>query len=269
MRQRMAWTVLVVWVGMIAWNARREWFRPAAERLALGAATLPPGVAYYFVDQGREPSGWATIGIDTLPGRSGFLISERYTVRIPGLGEAGHVETRGQTWLNFRVELDSLSRLIVRGSDTVRIRAAVVGDSLDWESSTEPGIRRLPASGLQTAASWPLRFVAAGGATGGAIRRVMLLDPVAGTVREIELLIIEETTRVFADSADTDPDTGEWIVAGLDTVTAWQVEQTDGNVTRMWVDEDGRILEADIPGAMRLRRTAFELAFFRGQAIGP
>ena len=265
----MAWTALVLWVGVIGWNARRELFRPVAERLALGAATLPPGVAYYFVDRRRQPSGWATIGIDTLPERSGFLISELYTVRIPGLGEAGHVETRGQTWLNFRVELDSLSRVIVRGSDTVRVRAAVLGDSLDWESSTEPGIRRLPAAGLQTAASWPLRFVAAGGAGGGETRRVTLLDPIAGNVREIELRVIEETTRVFADSADTDPDTGEWIIAGLDTVTAWQVEQTDGNATTVWVDEDGRILEADIPGGMRLRRTAFELAFFRGQMIGP
>ena len=269
MRKAAAWAILVVWVGVIGWNARRELFRPAAERLELGAATLPPGVAYYFVDQDRQPSGWATIGIDTLAGRSGFLIRELYTVRIPGLGEAGYVETRGQTWLNVRVELDSLSRLIVRGSDTVRVRAAVLGDSLDWEISTEPGIRRLPASGLQTAASWPLRFAAAGGAPRGAIRRVTLLDPVAGTVRESDLRIVEETTRVFADSADTDPDTGEWIIAGLDTVNAWQVEQADGNHTRTWVDEDGRILEADIPGAMRLRRTAFELAFFRDQSLGP
>lgn len=265
MRRAVAWTVLLIWVGAISWNIRRELFRPEAERLALGALTLPPGTGYYFIDRGLQSAGWATIGIDTLPGRSGFLIRELYTVRISGLGEAGHVETRGQTWLNTRAELDSLYRSIVRGSDTVEIRAAIHGDSLVWESSTDSVVRQYPADVLQTAASWPLRFVAGGGAPAGETRRVSLLDPVAGTVREIDLRVIEESIRVFADSADTDPDTGEWFIAGSDSVTAWQVELGDGADSPTWVDEDGRILEADIPGAMRLKRTAFELAFFRDQ----
>jgi hypothetical protein len=167
--------------------------------------------------------------------------------------------------MNVRVELDSLTWVIVRGSDTVRIRAAVIGDSLDWESSTESLVRRYPATSLQTAASWPLRFVAGGGAPPGEARRVSLLNPVAGTVRDIDLKVIAETRRVFADSADTDPDTNEWFVAGTDTVTAWQIESADGFDSPTWVDEDGRILEADIAGGMRLYRTAFELAFFRDQ----
>ena len=265
MRTAIAWTILLVWIGVITWNARRELFRPEAERLALGAATLPPGVAYYHVDRQRQPVGWASIEVDTLPDRAGFLIRERYSIWIPGLGEAGHVETRGETWLSSRIELDSLSRSVVRGSDTVRVRVTVFGDSLEWDSSTETAIRRLPADALQTAASWPLRFVAGGGAPDGETRRVSLLDPLSGTVRDMDLRVVEEATRVFADSADTDPDSGEWIVAGTDTVTAWQIVLTDGNGSPTWVDEDGRILEADIPGAMRLYRTAFELAFFRGQ----
>ena len=269
MRKAIAWTILMVWVGVIAWNARREYFRPEAERLALGAATLPPGVAYYHVDRDRQGAGWASIEVDTLPNRSGFLVRERYSIRIPGLGDAGHVETRGDTWLSSRIEIDSLSRSIVRGSDTVRIRAAVVGDSLNWDSSTDAATRRIPANGLQTPASWPLRFAAGGGASSGQTRRLSLLDPVAGTVREHDLRVIEEATRVFPDSADTDPDTGDWFVAGTDTVTAWQIEPADGNDSPTWIDEDGRILEADIPGAMRLRRTAFELAFFRNQTARP
>lgn len=270
MRKSLAWMILVVWAGVMVWNIRREFFRPEAERLALGAATLPPGVAYYYVDHSqRQPAGWASIEIDTLPDRSGFLLRERYSIRIPGLGEAGHVETSGETWLNSRVELDSLSRSIVRGSDTVRIRAAVIGDSLDWASSSDSVARRLPATALQTAASWPLRFVAGGGAPAGETRRVNLLDPVAGTVREIELHVVAEARRVYADSADTDPDTDEWLVAGTDTVTAWQITFGGGFDAPTWVDEDGRILEADIAGGMRLYRTAFELAFFRDQEARP
>ncbi|MDH3298118.1 MAG: hypothetical protein OEM96_07575, partial [Gemmatimonadota bacterium] len=259
---------LCVWVGVIAWNARRELFRPAAERLALGAATLPPGVAYYFIDSGLQAAGWASIEFDTLAGRSGFLIREQYDVRLPGLGEAGHVETRGQTWLDARVELDSLSRSIVRGSDTVLIWAAVRGDSLDWRSSGDPeGIRLPAAEGLQIAASWPLRFAASGGAADGEIRRLTLFDPISGTLREVDVRSRGASVRVFADSADTDPESGEWFIAGRDTVNAWWVEEVGGTAAPTWVDEDGRILEADLPGALRLRRTAFELAFFRNESI--
>lgn len=258
-----AWTVMLVWVGVMAWNARRELFRPEAERLALGAATLPPGVAYYFIDSDQQPAGWARIEIDTLQGRAGFLIREQYDVRLPGLGASGHVETRGDTWLNARVELDSLSRTIVRGSDTVRIRAAVLGDSIEWWTSTDAGGVRQSAVAPQTAASWPLRFAAAGGAPEGETRRITLFDPVAGTLREVDLRSRGESVRVFADSADTDPDSGEWFVAGRDTVSAWWVQEGAGITGDTWVDEDGRILESDLPGALRLRRTAFELAFFR------
>jgi len=265
MRKIIAWTLLLVWVGVISWNTRRELFRPEADRLALGASTLPPGVAYYYVDRGQLSAGWASIEIDTLPEQTGFLIRERYNIRIPGLGQAGQVETQGETWLSSRVELDSLTRSIVRGSDTVRIRAAVRGDSLEWESSTDSTTRRLPADVLQTAASWPLRFAAAGGSEEGETRLMSLLDPVAGTVRQVELRVTEEGTRVFADSADSDPESGEWFIAGRDTVSAWQIEPAAGQDLPTWVDEDGRILEADIPGAMRLKRTAFELAFFRDQ----
>ncbi len=262
-RTLVAWTVVLVWVGVMAWNARRELFRPEAARLALGAATLPPGVAYYFINRDRQPAGWARIEIDTLQGRAGFLIREQYDVRLPGLGASGQVETRGDTWLNSRVELDSLSRTIVRGSDTVRIRATVLGDSLEWWTSTDAGGVRLSAVAPQTFASWPLRFAAAGGAPEGETRRITLFDPIAGTLREVDLRSRGESVRVFADSADTDPDSGEWIVAGRDTVSAWWVESGADAAGETWVDEDGRILEADLPGALRLRRTAFELAFFR------
>ncbi|MFQ5529346.1 MAG: hypothetical protein ACE5FP_03280 [Gemmatimonadota bacterium] len=264
LRRAVAWTVLLAWVGLMAWNARRELFRPEAERLALGAATLPPGVAYYFVDSGSQPAGWASIEIDTLPGRSGFFIREQYDVRLPGLGEAGHVETRGETWLNARVELDSLLRRIVRGPDTVRIRATVRADSIDWRTSGEARAVRLSTpAGVHTAATWPLRFAAGGGAPEGEVRRLSLFDPITGTLRDVDLRTRGESIRVFADSADTDSVSGEWFVAGRDTVNAWWLEEADDVAAETWVDEDGRILEADLPGALHLTRTAFELAFFR------
>jgi hypothetical protein len=123
--------------------------------------------------------------------------------------------------------------------------------------------------------SWPLRFVAAGGGEAGETRRLTLLDPVSGALREVDLRTVEVGTRVFADSADTDPASGEWFVAGRDTVRAWRVARsvpdaidraaspvrTDASAA--WVDEDGRYLETELTGGLHMRRTAFELAFFR------
>lgn len=272
--------VVVAWLLVLAWNARREYFRPEAERLALGAATLPPGVAYYRIDAGERPAGMASIEIDTLPGRRGFVLREQYVVRLPGLGAAGETEIRAETWLGPGVTLDSLHRRTIRGGDTVRVRAVVRRDSLRWEGPADTVVRSLSGDAVvQTAASWPLRFVAAGGAGTDDVRRLTLLDPVSGDLRDVELRTLEVAARVFADSADTDSVTGEWIVAGRDSVEAWHLERTDrpagdapGSRTARfdaWVDEDGRYVEADLAAGLRLHRTAFELAFFRGAPRSP
>jgi hypothetical protein len=270
----LAWVVVASWILALGWNARREHFRPEAERLALGAAMLPPGAAYYALDAGGRGAGMVSVEIDTLPGRAGFYIREQYTVRLPGLGEAGETEIRTDTWLGPGVTLDSLRRRTVRGADTLHANARIVGDSLRWEGREGAAIRPLPAVGaVQTEASWPLRYVAAGGADVGDVRRLTLLDPATGDLREVDLRTLETGSRVFADSADTDPDTDEWIVAGRDTVRAWRVERADalsgsdaapGRAVRReaWVDEDGRVIEAELAGGLHMRRTAFELAFF-------
>jgi len=267
-RGLVAWLVIVAWVLVMGWNTRRELFRPEAERLALGAAMLPPGAAYYTLEAGDRPAGMVSLEIDTLPGRSGFRLLEQVTVRLPGLGSVGETETRTETWLGPGVTLDSLVRRSVRGTDTSMVRVRWHGDSLRWEGPSDTTVRRLArADALQTPMSWPLRFVAAGGGDAGETRRLTLLDPVSGDLREIDLRTLEVGARVFADSADTDPATGEWIVAGRDTVRAWRVTRSSpddaGEADEMWIDEDGRYVEADLTGGLHMRRTAFELAFFR------
>lgn len=276
-RAAAGWLIVAIWMVALGWNARREFFRPEAARLALGAATLPPGAAYYAVDAADRPAGMVTLQIDTLPARRGFHVSERREIRIPGLGSAGELQVDTDTWLGPGVTLDSLVRRTVRADDTVRVRASVRDDTLRWEGPSDTIVRSLPREAvLQTETSWPLRYAAAGGGAAGESRRITLLDPTAGTVRELELRTREAGRRVFADSADTDPETGDWIVAGRDTVRAWRVEvavpaprraseegRSDTGGAGAWVDEDGRYVETELAGGLRMRRTAFELAFFR------
>ncbi|MDX1576975.1 MAG: hypothetical protein R3266_00755 [Gemmatimonadota bacterium] len=276
-RAALGWLVLVIWTCVLGWNAQREFFRPDAERLALGAATLPPGAAYYAVETGDRPAGMVTVQIDTLPARRGFHVSERLEIRLPGLGPAGEIEVDTDSWLGPGVTLDSLERRTVRGADTIRVRARVGDGRLRWEGPSDTIVFELPADAVvQTETSWPLRYAAAGGARVDEVRRITLLDAAAGAVRELDLTTREIGRRVFADSADTDPETGEWIAAGRDTVSAWRVEVRPAAIgrspneamagpdgTAAWVDEDGRYVETELSGGLRMRRTAFELAFFR------
>lgn len=266
-------TVVLVWLGVLGWNVRRELFRPATEILALGAATLPPGSAYYTLDAGTRPAGMVIVIIDTLPGRTGFHIAEQFTISLPGLGPAGRSDVRQETWLDAGVGFDSLRRTVAQGGDTLRIRAFLRGDSLRWEGARDTVVHvpTAPAA-VQTVFSWPLRYAAAGGADDDEVRRVDLLDPATGALRAFEFSTRSSATTVFPDSADTDPVTGSWVVAGRDTVRAWSIEPAGGaardGAVATWVDEDGRYVETDLPGGLRLRRTAFELAFFREGSPG-
>lgn len=273
----LGWLVVGIWVLALGWNARRELFRPEAERLALGAATLPPGAAYYAIDAAGQPAGMVILQIDTLPGRAGFRVTERREVRLPGLGRAGEIEVDTETWLGPGVTLDSLVRRTVRSGDTARVRATVRDGTLRWEGPSDTLVRSLAGDAVvQTETSWPLRYAAAGGGEADEVRRITFLDAAAGAVRELNLRTRETARRVYADSADTDPVTGEWVVAGRDTVQAWRVELAvpaerrgagprapgpAGSVA--WVDEDGRYVETELSGGLRMHRTAFELAFFR------
>ncbi|MGD8496595.1 MAG: hypothetical protein PVF05_10420 [Gemmatimonadales bacterium] len=269
-RGGVAWLIVAAWLAAMGWNARREWFRPEAERLALGAATLPPGAAYYTLDVGDRPAGMLSLEIDTLPGRRGFRLLEQAAVRLPGLGGAGETETRTETWMGPGITFDSLVRRSIRGDDTAFVRIWRRGDTLRRAGPADTTeLRVADAASVQTPISWPLRYVAAGGDAPGEVVRIAVLDPASGGVRDFDLTTREVGTRVFADSADTDAD-GRWIVAGRDTVRAWRIEQSSagdaepGRVADdVWVDEDGRYVEAGLAGGLRMRRTAFELAFFR------
>lgn len=264
--------VVLLWLGVLGWNARRELFRPATELLALGAATLPPGAAYYALEAGARPAGMASLVVDTLPGRTGFLLTERLTISLPGLGAAGRSVVLQEVWLDASVSFDSLHRMFVQSGDTIRFRAYVRGDSLRWEGPRDTSVHSLSGPGaVQTFFSWPLRYAAAGGASDDEVRRFDLLDPATGSLRPFEFTTRARATQVFADSADTDPVTGAWVAAGRDTVRAWWVVPSGGraeSAAATWIDEDGRYVEASFPGGLQLRRTAFELAFFREGSPG-
>jgi hypothetical protein len=258
--------ILAAWAIVLSVHAWRTTNVPSAERLAHAARSLPPGDSWYAIYRGGERAGWARRQLDTLSGGLGFVLRERAVREIPALGAAARTETDLVAWLDAGIQLDSLVFRSMIGSDTTRLELHTEGDTV---ISLRPGGRLRVSDRPQLAGSWPLRFASDEAARrSGRSVTMVLFDPGTALARETLLRVGDSELRTWADSADTDPDTNEWISVREDTVRAWRIERIEGAVALpVWVDEDGRVLEAEEPGGLRLERTAFELAFFSERDI--
>jgi hypothetical protein len=266
-RRAVAAALLSIWAVALGAHAWRTLRVPGAQRLAEAARALPTGESWYAIYRGVERAGWVRRQLDTLPLGRGFVLSERSVRRLPELGETGRTDTDLVAWLGPGAGLDSLEFASVTGGDTTRLEAHVRGDSM---IELRPGgLLRVPER-PQLSGSWPLRFAADRRAQEpGRELSLLLLDPASASVRDTRLQVRESTSRVWADSADSDPDTGRWIVTGEDTVPAWRLDRVEGSVLLpVWVDVDGRVIESEEPGGLRYLRTAFELAFFGNPGEG-
>ena len=260
-RVYLAAAILTAWAIVLSVHAWRTAHVSSAERLAVAARSLPPGDSWYAIYRGSERAGWARRQLDTLSGDRGFVLRERAVREVRQLGAAARTETDLVAWLDAGIRLDSLVFRSMIGPDTSRLELHMEGDTV---MSLQPGGRRRVSDRPQLAGSWPLRFASDEAARrSGRSVALVLFDPVTALSRETVLRVGESEMRVWSDSADTDPDTDEWISMREDTVRAWRIERIEGALALpVWVDEDGRVLESEEPGGLRFERTAFELAFY-------
>ena len=270
-RAGLAVILLAAWVAALGWQAKRVFFPAAAERLALGVRSIPPGVAYYsvFRDEGR--AGWGQVEIDTLPAASGFLVRDRVLLDLPSLGVAGRSERTSEEYLDSSLNLDSLTFTSIVGDDTASIRVVSDGDSVVRSfDATGRQTSRVPITeSVTTSSGWRLRLAAAGQTDTGRRYGVVVFDPLAASARSHEIEILEASSLAFPDSADTDSISGAWISVREDTVQAWRVRSGQGDAAReTWIDEDGRLVDGEIFAGLRVERTAFELAFFTRPGSG-
>ena len=266
-RVYLAAAILTAWAIVLSVHAWRTAHVSSAERLAVAARSLPPGDSWYAIYRGSERAGWARRQLDTLSGGRGFVLRERAVREVRQLGAAARTETDLVAWLDAGIRLDSLVFRSMIGPDTSRLELHMEGDTV---MSLQPGGRRRVSDRPQLAGSWPLRFASDEAARrSGRSVALVLFDPVTALSRETVLRVGESEMRVWSDSADTDPDTDEWISMREDTVRAWRIERIEGALALpVWVDEDGRVLESEEPGGLRFERTAFELAFFSESETG-
>src|SRR5690606_10331965 len=98
-------SVLAIWVVMVGWHVRREYFVPEAARLAAGARMLAPGTHWFVIRMGDVPIGIAQSRLDTLP--DGYVFHDEMTMDVPALGQVHRAMARTQINLGQSLELES------------------------------------------------------------------------------------------------------------------------------------------------------------------
>lgn len=263
-RRGAAVLIVVLWVVGLGLLVRRDMFRPDAERLAEAALRINPGVVYYAVLQGSSQIGFASSSIDTMPGR---IISDDYlTADIQAGGSAHRATARTNVRLTRALKVMDFDFSLETDAGLVSARGDVVGDSvlqLAIASGDSPAdTQRVALNGpifLPTLV--PLTVMLGQKPKVGKSFTFSVFDPASMGPRNVKVTIRAESLFTVDDSASFDSTAMRWVPALRDTVRAWRLVAEDGRAFSGWVDAFGRIVEAEQPGNLIMRRMSYELAF--------
>lgn len=256
-------TIVALWLGMVGWQVRREYFQPELTRLAEAAMSLAPGVSFYTLTMGGRTVGQATSRLDTLS--DGFRMEDVMSLELPALGQTGTAVSRTSVELSpslvmqsFSFRLDSeVGRFEAEGTlgadTTLRVSIRSEGSQQDVEF-------RLPTPPTMSNVV-PIRVAMGGALKVGESVRLPVFDPTSLSTRTVEVQVIEHDTLMIPDSVVLNSGTGRWESAGLDSIPAWRIAEVFGGIrVESWVDADGRILRASSPMGFSMERTEYELA---------
>jgi transglutaminase-like putative cysteine protease len=264
MRKRIvASAIVLVWLGMVGWQVRREYFQPELTRLAEAALALAPGMSFYTLTMGERTVGQATSRLDTLS--DGFRLEDVMSLELPALGETGTAVARTVVKLNRALVMESFGFTLdsevgrfeaegALGADTtldVSIRSAGSEQSVSFRLPQPPVMSNVV----------PIRIAMGGALEVGETIRLPVFDPTSLSTRTVEVHVTEHDTLVVTDSVSLDPETGRWSAAREDSIPAWKIAEVFGGIrVESWVDADGRILRSSSPLGFSMERTEYELA---------
>jgi transglutaminase-like putative cysteine protease len=261
-RRLVGQAVLLVWLAVVAWHVRREYYQPAGERLAAGARTLAPGAHWYIIRMDGVPIGIAQSRLDTVP-EGGFAFYDETTLDIPALGRVQRARAVTRVTLGAQLDVRAFRFLLDSEIGSFSVRGDVEADSavaLVMDAGGGPQQSRIRVSErLLLDAALLLRMAASGALRVGNEFSARVFDPSSMAERAMLVRVTERGTIVVPDSAAFVA--GRWQPTLLDTVPVFRVEQKFGGVSLAnWVDEDGQIVRAESPLGFTIERTYYELA---------
>lgn len=262
-RRGVAFAVLGVWSVAVALLVSRSINRDPVEVLAIAALRIQPRSLYYTIERGGAVVGAASSEIDTLATR---IVATDYVEGVLPFADstidlrvrARSTFSRALSFMEIRILVepprDSITVVIGRATDEL---LRVTGDRGGRVLGTQDIEARDPVFMPQWAA---LPLMLTQEAREGSSMNVRILDPRTRIARETQLRIAAESIFVVVDSAAFDTRDRTWVPALRDTVRAWRVTG-EGLPPTFWIDIAGRIVEAEDERGLRLRRTAYEIAF--------
>jgi transglutaminase-like putative cysteine protease len=255
--------ILVVWAGVLGWHVKREYFKPAAMRLAEGARTLAPGSYYYVVRMNGAAIGFARSRFDTLS--TGFVFEDNIILDVPALDTVHRAIAATRIQLGPSLQLDEFTFELTSEIGRFRVTGAMRQDTvLDLVLNAGGRAQKSSVKAdrlLMLDAAVPLRLAAANELEVGRTFAVRVFDPSTMSDRESRLSITARDTMIVPDSARWDTGKQMFVVTRYDTIPVWRIEQSLGTIkVGNWIDEDGHLVKAESPLGFTLERTAFELA---------
>jgi hypothetical protein len=259
----LAWGILVLWLGTVGWQVRREYFQPELARLAEAAvAGLGAEAHFYRMSLDDRTIGLASSRLDTIPG--GFLLEDRLSLELPALGQTGTASAVTRVTLSPALQTRSFDFFLDSQGGRFEASGVIEGDTLLRVTVTSAGTQRETTFRLAEAPVFasvvPIRVALTQGLKVGTRLDLPVFDPSTLSTRKVEVEVLGRETLVVADSAAADPATGVWRAAGFDTIPVWHLAERFGGVqVESWIDDGGRVVRSSSVMGFAMERTVFEL----------
>jgi hypothetical protein len=261
-RKAIGIVILILWMAGVAVLLRRNFGGDINRRLTEAAIRVQPETYYYSLFYRGAKIGAASSAIDTLV--AALIDEEYYTGKFPSGDSLAPVSARLRSRMTRGFRLTNISLDLERGGKRVKMSAFVQADTtlvvIDARSadSTAPHIIGLHGP-LLPPSLIGVALLLGETTKAGLEDRFIVFNPVDAKPEWHEVRVVGDSLFAVVDSAAQSA-AGKWEEAHSDTVRAWRLGGATSSLT-IWVDAEGRIVEAAAPNGLRLTRTAFELAF--------
>ncbi|HSL68609.1 MAG TPA: hypothetical protein VK864_00135, partial [Longimicrobiales bacterium] len=223
--------ILLLWLAVVGWHVRREYFKPMTMRLAEGARSLAPGTYFYTVRMNGAAIGYAQTRLDTVP--AGFVFSDRVVLDVPALNELHRAVAQTRIELGPVLQLQRFAFQLGSEIGEFAVRGTVRADGmldLELNAGGKAQHSTVPMDPqLLLDAAVPIRLAAAGDLDVGTTVRALVFDPSVMAERSVDMRVSARDTVIVPDSARWNGQ--HWIASAYDTIPVWRVEQTFAGIT--------------------------------------
>jgi transglutaminase-like putative cysteine protease len=256
--------LILFWIAALGWHVRREYFRSETLILAEGAQALSPGTYFYTVRMNDRAIGLASSRLDTVP--DGFLFEDVLRLELPAMDTRSPAVVRTRARLGPALQLLDFDFALESEVGDFRVEGEARSDSvltlrLDAGGGSTQTTTLPVSRSLTLPVALPLRMAAGGRLDVGQEYSARVFDPSSMSDRTVTVEVTGRDMIEIPDSVVYNERTDQWSPWRYDTIPVWVVEERFGGVSiTSWLDDDGRLVQAESPMGFTLRREPYELA---------